>query len=317
MNSATDRVSPIKSYPKILPLVGKYADMALNTIVEVTEKVDGSMFAFGKDHNGKLHFRSKGALINHEAWETGGVPNLFRPAVEHILSVEDKLPRGICYYGETLCAPRHNTLAYERVPKNHIALFGMFDWDRTGGVDHATITEAADWLGVDVVPLLGHFEYGALNQFVELLHDSGKSYLGGADMEGIVIKDYTRPMEFGGMVYPLTALKYVSEAFKEKHSKNDEYTPQRDKLEELFSSYRTEARWNKAIQHLRDKGELVGEPKDIGILMKELWDDWMEEEKDDFKEKLFAMFKKRVAGRIQSGFPEYYKQKLLTQEFNI
>lgn len=50
-------------------------------------------------------------------------------------------------------------------------------------------------------------------------------------------------------------------------------------LELLYDSYRTEARWQKAVQHLRDEGKLLGEPKDIGPLMAEIWRDLVEEEK--------------------------------------
>ncbi len=294
----------IKSYPKILPLVGKHADLVLRQQVEITEKVDGSMVAFGKDHEGKLHFRSKGRAIDENV-----VDKLFRPAVEHVLSIESRLPRGVCYYGETLFRPNHNTLHYERVPKGHIALFGMFDWDRTGGNEWNVLADEAARLDMDICPLLAEGEFGELLAITALME--GKSFLGKEDMEGIVIKDYAHPIEFAGMVYPLTALKYVSERFKEKHSLNPEYVPNRDKLEELFRSYRTEARWDKAIQHLRDDGKLVGEPKDIGILMAELWRDVVEEEKENFKEELYKMYKKRLAGVVQAGFPEYYKRKLL------
>lgn len=296
----------IKSYPKILPLVGKYGDLVLGNTVEVTEKCDGSMFAFGLSPDGVLHMRSKGQPIDINA-----VPDLFRPAADHVLSVQDKLEKGVVYYGETLKTPRHNTLSYDRVPTNHIALFGKFDWERTKGADYAEVAEAAALLDVDVVPLLGNVAYDELAQFAELLKASGKSWLGGADMEGIVIKDYTRPMEFSGMVYPLTVLKYVSEAFKEKHSNNPDWIGNKDKVALLVDSYRTEARWHKAVQHLRDNGELLGEPKDIGILIKELSRDLVEECKEDFKDSLYNLFQKEWKARVTARFPEWYKEELL------
>lgn len=296
----------IKSYPKILPLVGKHADLVLRTPVEVTEKVDGSMFAFGKDHEGKLHFRSKGREIDENV-----VDKLFRPAVEHVLSIQDRLPTGVCYYGETLFRPNHNTLCYERVPKGNIALFGMFDWDRTGGNGWEQLADEAARLDMDVVPLLAQGEFGELGELTKLME--AKSFLGNEDMEGIVIKDYTRPMEFAGMIYPLTVLKFVSERFKEKHADNPEYVSSKNKLEEIMLAYRTEARWAKAVQHLRDEGKLVGEPKDIGPLMAELWRDLVEEEKENFKEELYKLYKKDLARLVQRGFPEWYKRKLLEQ----
>jgi len=299
----------IKSYPKILPLVGKYSDLVIGRPVEVTEKVDGSMFAFGLDENGKLHCRSKGQAIDPE------YPNdMFRPAVEYVRSIQHKLAKGTSYYGETLKTPRHNTLAYDRIPLNHIALFGVFDFDRTRGSDYDTVQRTADLLGVECVRLLGNVTFGSLQEFADMMKAAGKSQLGGADIEGIVIKDYTRPMDFAGMIYPLTVLKYVSEQFKEKHANNPDWMGKKDALELLFDKYKTEARWHKAVQHLRDDGKLVGEPKDIGILMAEIWRDMVEEEKDNFKEELFVMFKKRWASRAQAGFPEWYKQQLLLEK---
>lgn len=294
----------IKSYPKILPLVGKHADLVLRIPVEVTEKVDGSMFAFGKDHEGKLHFRSKGRPIDENVAD-----KLFRPAVEHVLSIADRMPTGVCYYGETLFRPNHNTLHYERVPKGHIALFGMFDWDRTAGNGWQELADEAARLDMDVVPLIAEGEFGELKDFLAMMEQT--SYLGNEQMEGIVIKDYSRPMEFSGMIYPLTALKYVSERFKEKHSNNPDYVPAKNKLEEIMLAYRTEARWAKAVQHLRDDGKLTGEPKDIGLLMGELVRDMVEEEKENFKEELYQLYRKDWMRLVQRGLPEWYKQKLL------
>ena len=294
----------IKSYPKILPLVGKYFDLIAGVEVEVTEKVDGSMFAFGKDHEGNLHFRSKGAII-----EASAPQDLFKPAIEYVITIQHELPNGVVYYGETLKSNRHNTLNYNSIPKNHIALFGMFDFDRTAGNSWEVLKEEAARLNLDVVPLLGKVPLGALNEvekFLEL-----ESYLGGPKIEGVVLKDYTRPMEFAGQMYPLTALKFVSDAVKEKHADNPEYVPQSSKLEVVIGNYRTEARWDKAIQHLKEQGLLVGEPKDIGLLMKELSQDLIAEEKENFKEELYQIFKKQWTASLLRGFPEYYKRKLL------
>lgn len=296
----------LKSYPKILPLTGKYFDYIAGVGVEITEKVDGSMFAFGKDREGVLHFRSKGAVI-----EANAPQDLFKPAVDYVLSVQDKLPNGVAYYSETLKSPRHNTLAYAGIPKNHIALFGMFDYDRTGGNSWEVLREEATRLDVDIVPLLGKAILGSAEQAQEYL--SIDSFLGNCKVEGIVIKDYTRPMEFSGQIYPLIALKFVSDSFKEKHANNPEYIPQSSKLEVVINNYRTEARWDKAIQHLKEKGVLTNEPKDIGILMRELSEDLVLEEKENFKEELYQIYKKQWTANLCRGFPEYYKKVLLEQ----
>lgn len=295
----------LKSYPKILALVGKYFDFVKGQRVEVTEKIDGSQFAFGKDLDGNLYMRSKGASL----YPDGQVQDLFRPAVNHVLSVQHKIPDGMAFYGETLKTPRHNTLAYNRVPTNHIMLFGVTDFDRTEGDDHEEISYWAEQFEIEPIPLIGHFTLTEANEALRFL-DKG-SALGGCNAEGVVIKDYTRPLEFSGMVYPFTALKLVTEAFKEKHKSNPDWTPSKSKLETLLESYRTEARWMKAVQHLRDAGELLGEPKDIGALLKEVNVDLIAEEKENFKEELYQIYQKEWKSSATRGFPEWYKNDYL------
>lgn len=57
---------------------------------------------------------------------------------------------------------------------------------------------------------------------------------------------------------------------------------------------RTEARWSKAVSHLKDRDALLQEPKDIGPLMKEVKQDILVEESDFIKEKLFGGAKDKV-----------------------
>jgi hypothetical protein len=297
----------LKSYPKILPAVGKYGDYVVGDTVEITEKIDGSQFAFGRDGEGRLHMRSKGCAIDLDA----GVQKLFKPAVDHVLSVRDRIPNNSAFYCETLATERHNTLEYGRVPRNHLALFGYTDFERTIGHDHETLRGWAETLDIEAIPLIAIRELGSLENLRDYIEQ--ESALGKAHIEGVVVKNYRTPIEFSGQVYPFAALKYVSEAFKEKHRDNPDWKPQRDRLDELFESYRTEARWLKAVQHLRDAGRLAGEPKDIGALMKELAQDLHAEEADNFKQELFDLNKKNWTARATRGFPEFYKELLLKQ----
>ena len=296
----------IKSYPKILPLVGKYSEYALGVNVEVTEKIDGSQFVFGKDPDGKLHMRSKGALIQAD----GDVQILFRPAVDHVLAIQDKLPIDTVFYSETLSCKRHNTLEYNRVPNNHIMLYGMTDFAQTHiNPSYRILEQCAKAFDVEAVPLIGEYYTEYLPKYSELL--DRESILGGPKVEGIVIKNYHTSLMINNSLVPFVALKLVSEAFKEKHSNNPEYIPQTSKLEQVISAYRTEARWHKAVQHLRDSGLLVGEPKDIALLMPELVRDLVEEEKENFKEELYNIYQKQWKSHVTRGFPEWYKKSLL------
>lgn len=295
----------LKSYPKILPLVGKYSDLVVGQWCEGTEKIDGSQFAFGKDKEGNLRFRSKGQPIVPEE----KLDKLFRPAVEYVQSIVHLIPADHAFYGETLCKPRHNTLEYSRVPKNHIALYGVTDYERTTSYPYEVTEQYAEHFGMDKVPLIFRGKLNELKEVTSLIDK--ESVLGGCKMEGMVLKT-NKPMEFSGMIFPFTSLKYVSEEFKEKHSSNPDWIPNKDKLEVLLGTYRTEARWHKAIQHLRDEGKLVGEPKDIGLLIPELMRDLVEEEKENFKDELFKLYNKQWTARATHGFPEFYKKHLLS-----
>jgi len=298
----------LKSYIKILPFVGKYADVVVGQVVEITEKYDGSQFVFGKDEEGQLHFRSKGAIIDPAA-----PPAMFSQAVAHVHQIAHRILPNTAYYSEILNKPRHNSLTYDSVPKNGIALYGCTDFHRTEiSLGHSRLVAEAEALEVETVPLLF---YGRLESV-----DHAKSFMGGisalgkATKEGIVIKNYNYPMELNGQVYPFTAVKWVSEEFKEVHRANPDWTSGKDKLKELMESYRTYARWRKAIYFLRDSGKLVGEPKDIGPLIKQIMEDTVEEEKENFKEALYNIYQKDWKQAMTRQFPEFYKSYLLEGE---
>jgi hypothetical protein len=71
----------------------------------------------------------------------------------------------------------------------------------------------------------------------------------------------------------------------------------------------------KAVQHLRDQGLLVGEPKDIGLLVKEVDRDIKEEEADNIKDALYKLAIGEILRKAKNGLPEFYKAKLI--EWNV
>lgn len=303
-------MSNIKGYPKILPASGKFADYIVGNHCEITEKVDGSQFAFGKDYKGKLHMRSKGALI---AFDEDNVQQMFRPAVDYVLSIADSLPFDTVYYGETLSKPKHNSLQYDRIPKNHIALYGVTDFEQTfcKARNWADLNEWARSIDVEPVALL--FE-GTISNLEEIKKFLGTSALGGQPAEGVVIKNYAATGNFFGGFQPLVAMKYVTEAFKEVHSSNPEYSPNKSKTENLMERYRSPARWHKAVQHLTEKGEIQSSPRDIGPLLKELNRDLEVECEQEIKDALWEIYRKDFLRTATRGFPEWYKQQLLKAE---
>ena len=303
-------MSKTAAFPKILHIGDKQILDLFETEVEITEKIDGSQFGFGKTPDGELVIRSKGREITLNTSD-----KLFFPAITYVNSIADKIPNGWFFYGETLCQPRHSTLAYDRVPKNHIALFGVYDSEQRVFHNYDSILHFAELFDIDAVPLLFRGETSAVN-VLEMVKDT-PSYLGGQNVEGVVVKAY-KPWMFLGQI-PLTVMsgKYVTEEFKEVHTKDwSKLNTGKGNFEVLKENYRTEARWRKAIQHLRERGELTGTPKDIGALIKETRVDIETEEKENIKDVLWAIYKEDILKYSVFGLAQFYKEELVKGEVN-
>ncbi len=139
------------------------------------------------------------------------------------------------------------------------------------------------------------------------------SLLGGQKMEGIVIKNYSL---FGSDKKVIMG-KYVSESFKEIHKVDwKANNPGRgDVVALLTDSLRTPSRWHKAVQHLKEKGQLDGSPKDIGSLIKEFEIDLKVECEGLIKDKLFEWAWPQIARGAKRGLPEWYKELLVKETF--
>lgn len=294
----------LHSYPSIFNFGHKIIKNIFDTEVLIEEKVDGSQFSFGK-RDGVLFMRSKGAILYEPVSD-----KLFKGAAEYVISIKEQLNEGWTYRGEVLCRPRHNALEYERTPKNNVIIF---DIDR-GDQDYLTPDEKrveADRLGLETVPAFfqGKVEnYEQLKGFFENI-----SVLGKAKIEGMVFKNYN---QYGPDKKVLMA-KWVSEAFKEVHgSEWSKANPGReDFLTILIKALKTDARWEKAIQHLREAGKLEDSPRDIGTLLTEIKEDVKKEVGDEIKDKLFAYYWPQIARGVISGFPEFYKDRLAKSQF--
>lgn len=293
----------INSFPKIWALGSKYAQGIFDTRVEITEKLDGSQFGFSKP-SGTLIVRSKGAVIDAQ-----DPPKLFSKSVEHVKSVEEMLDPHLAYYGEAICSNRHNTLTYATTPKNYIALFAIYNLLHHEWLQYDDMKAEADRLAVDCVPLL--FSGVADGNLVRDLIGQ-ESYLGGCKAEGVVVKAF-KDIEIAGVMYPIHSAKFVTEEFKEKHSKNTDFKSGKSNTQEFFEQYNTTARFEKMVQKLKESGSYQGEPKEIGALMKMLNQDLEEECKEEVKDALWVMFRKEFIGAASKGFAEWYKRKLLDQ----
>lgn len=310
-------------FPKIYAVGSSEVKDVFNGPVEITEKLDGSCIGFGKI-DGELVVRSKNKELNLAAPE-----NMFTSAVLYIKSIQDRLPDNVFFYGECISKPRHNVLTYERIPNGNVALFAVVDVkpeyighpDLVGpevkGPKFHTYGYIADWareLGMGIVQLLWDKEVPESfredsSSFFEMLL-SKTSRLGGK-MEGIVIKNYNVPQVLHGRYCPVTIAKLVSDSFKEVKVQKIARPDKASKFDELLAMYKTEARWQKAIQHLAEMGELNYNATDIGPLIKEVHKDLMEECAESFRDALFNFYCKQWLAAASDGFANFYKKYLM------
>lgn len=294
------------SYGKIYALGhALIKDLLLDEVI-VQEKIDGSQFSFGVKEDGILWCRSKSADID---LTNGG---MFSKAVEEVklLFAAGLLRPFTTYWGEYLQKPKHNTLQYSRVPIGHVILF---DLTTAAQEEMPTLESEAQRLGLEMVPELGRYAPGELTH--EVLKDllTRPSILGGALVEGVVIKNYHR---FGEDAKPLMG-KYVSEAFKETHRKDwkDRNPAQSSILEKIIDKYTSPARWDKALQHLRDESRLTMAPQDIPLLLSEVKRDVLEECGDAIAQELWTWGQGMILRGVTKGLPEWYKSRLAEEQF--
>jgi hypothetical protein len=163
------------------------------------------------------------------------------------------------------------------------------------------------------VPLLFSGNLKTIDQFRTFL--DSLSVLGGTKIEGVVIK----PTEYNvfGRDKKCLMAKFVSEAFKEIHGgewrKNNPTT--KDIIIEVGQKYKTDARWHKAVQHIRERGELEDSPRDIAKLIKEVPADISKECMDEIKDMLWHHAWPSIRRIVCGGLPEWYKEQLLKKQF--
>jgi hypothetical protein len=297
-------------YNKVLTLGDPYIADLLNGPIVVEEKVDGAQFRFGKI-NGKLmcgsHRIDYGELHEPDA--------MFQPAWLYVSSILERLPDNVMFYAEFLGRVRQNKLVYERTPKNGLMLFDAYLFAENRWADLEELGGFSYELDIDPPWVLYEgdgkaFDKAAADKLLGLT-----SFLGKTVIEGIVIKNYGQP---GGDRYhhgPSFACgKFVQPKLAEKKpasrpAKDD------DILSQVVARFKTEARWEKAVQHLKEDGRLDGSMRDVKALLDEVEQDLVDEELVAIEDMLWSHFCHAIHKGIRDGLPEWYKKRLSAQQF--
>lgn len=312
-------MNSFSSYSSIFNLGHKAVRELLTVPVIVEEKVDGSQFSFGLIESAQgagpadpypyleLRIRSKGAEMLIDAPE-----KMFSKAAETVKSRSAELHPGWTYRAEYLAKPKHNALVYDRIPKDHLIIFdintGLHEF-----LSYEDKAKEAERLGFEVVPKLFEGVLREIEEFRSFLDTT--SCLGGQKIEGVVVKP--RDYNLYGLDKKVLMGKFVSEAFKEVHRKawGESNPAGKDVITNITTALNTQARWQKALQHLRERGEIQDSVKDIGALMREIPEDIKKEEEAQIKEWLFAWAWPHIRRGVARGCPEWYKDLLLRKQF--
>jgi len=285
----------IKSYPKVVRYDHFLMKDLLKGKIIVEEKIDGSQFSFKKSGD-EIIFKSRGAIV-----PAYGGDKLFRKAIDYILTIKDKLNENWTYRGEVLSNNKHNVLQYQRTPKHNFIGFDIELEDRTflSPIDKKMEFERLDF---ETVPLYFEGEVNSIDELRKFL--DGESILGG-QIEGIVIKNYNIVTQANDIAMG----KLVRDEFIEVH-KTEWASGEKEVVNIIAEQFRTEARWEKAVQHLRELGLLTFTPKDIPLLLQEVSRDVYNEENETIKDLLFKYFWGKIHKGITKGIPEWYKEYL-------
>lgn len=296
----------LESYPKILQVGDPLIKQLFEDEVIVEEKIDGSQFRAWFDSEGKAKFGSKAVNYN----EFNPPDKMFLPA---ILSAEkhfaEKNFTDAFFVFEFLGKPKQNTLTYSRAPKDFLVLL---DANVKGTwLSRQKKEELASELGLECVPLL-HVGKVKDNEELKTFLER-ESFLGGTTVEGIVVKNYQKLHDIAFMLGAPLFGKFVREEFRELNRENwGTGVPIEEKIMKHFPP---EPRWRKAVQHLREQGQLGNGVKDIGKLIVEVERDFEEECKEAVKGILWEEYAHRLVTASRAGFAEWFKQELAKQAF--
>lgn len=272
----------------------EYLDPTINlSHCELTEKIDGSQISWHKTDN-QLYIHGKNTQIYPSEQP---IQKTYKGAVEHLLSVQASIIDNTYYYGEALQIPRHNAIKYDRIPKGHIVLWAVKNLD--GLWQNLSNLEAhANTIGIECSSVPKQENGQTISQ------------LGGI-AEGVVYSCISEDKK------TITKYKDVAESFLEvkkdlKERKKAMRGVKNDAWAEFKDRFRTQARWDKSIQHLRDAGVLTNTEGDIGLLFKEVMQDILLEETKTIEEFFNKTFRKELLKHATTGLADYYKEFLKT-----
>ena len=298
------------SYPKILHIGAPLVETIFFDEVEMSEKIDGSQC--------RIELTEDAVMVGSK---NQGVADMGMFEIAHdqgdmIYNESEWRQFGseITLFCEFLKSPKHNTIKYDRVPKNHLYLFGALIDDVHMKTDD--LIDIAKHLDIDPPNIMYVGMVGSVDGLKEFM--THESYLGGSVVEGVVIKNYHRtydPLQVHSQAYigyPMAA-KYVRDDFKVANAKQWNTLSRKKGTDALVDMFFIEDRFRKTVQHLLEDGHIEYQKKDLKYLVPEFFNDLMDEKKDEMTKiimgEVFKALKKRASGYVVKSWIDYLTER--------
>ncbi len=279
----------------------------------IQEKIDGSQLTM-QNIGGDLKFFCRGKAVN-------GYNAAFGKSIEMLSFVHEygneTFSDKHIYHGESVCTCRHNAVNYNRTPRHYFICYDIFNVAEKRYLNLQEMETECKRIHIEMVPTLYVNDdpnvdpYKVAGELVEKIEDGKLDSILGGTPEGVVIKHHELFNSKGKIVS--TKHKLVSEKFKEnrlqKMGEKKLKSPE-DFIVELGRDFATEARFQKAYQHLSEESKLTGESgKDYPLLLAELNADFDKEYKNLIMRYLWSEFSPIIKKEARGGFTEWVEKK--------
>ena len=322
----------IKKYPKIKNLGDRVLTHLFEDEVEISEKVDGSLFRIMLNKENLFEIGTKNTeglelfKSRIDMTKLNNKHDMFDLAVEQAEKLKLKLEiyldgidaENITLYTEYLRGKKHNALSYNCVPLNNLYLFGAtyLRDDKNHNMETSDLVKLAMELKIEPPNILYEDKISNQDDLKEMLER--ESILGGTKIEGVVIKNYKKSYSADLLSteryvgFPLAG-KLVRDEFKEVQ--RDEWSKQKkaSSIDGIAETYLTKSRFLKSIQHLQEENKLTFEKKDLAILIPEVLRDLLDEEGEQINKIILNKFHEEFRRRISNYVIKQYTEFLLSK----
>ena len=288
----------MRTLPSIVVGDDKNLSNVDNNRIIIQEKVDGSQLTITRQGDRLIYFNKNKQIIGQG-----------KPWLNSYILLNNKVDlfkKGLFYHGEAMKSIHSAKLniRYEREPRYFWIVYEIVRADHTT-LSPEEMEEVLKETGIETVPIFYDNKYELCDNYIDkakdiindIENDKIRSCLGNVPPEGVVLKVLNRNR--GKDKVSTTRYKFVRKAFSETNKSKKKKLPtlsQEEIINGIGEIYNTEARKQKAVQHLEEQGKWKVNPKqNIGLMVNELDNDLLKECEQDIKDLLFVRFWSQIS----------------------